>query len=49
MAQSISLNDIRLWNFINNSFLARDIVIRFLDETGHGITLTGYHSELLAG
>jgi len=43
MAQSISLDDITLWNNVKSSFLARDIVItRFLGKTGNGIILTFY-------
>ena len=43
MAQSISLDDIMLWNYVKNSFLARDILItRFLGKTGNGIILTIY-------
>ena len=42
MAQSISLDDIMLWNYVKSSFLASDIVItRFLGQTGNRIVLTG--------
>ena len=42
MAQSISLDDIMLWNYVEISFLARDIVItRFLGKTGNRIVQTG--------
>ena len=42
MAQSISLDDIMLWNYVKNSFLARDILItRFLGKTGNRIVKTG--------
>jgi len=42
MAQSISSDDITLWNYVKSSFLARDIVItRFLGKTGNRIVQTG--------
>ena len=42
MAQSISLDDIMLWNYVKSSFLTRDIVMtRFLGKTGNRIVQTG--------
>ena len=37
-----SVDDFRLWNFVNNSFLAIDIVeIGLLGKTGNRIVYTG--------
>ena len=42
LVRHFQVDDFRLLNFVNHSFLAGDIeIIRFLGETGNGIVFTG--------